>query len=172
MGRLGLSVCIVAALVCAAVAAAPGPDSSVGTMYARSSVVVRDGRTFSAKTLVRLRQGDAVKVTGQEGRYYRVVVDAGTGYVYQNKLTDEKPEDVAALLAAGPGAQRIELSELEAGGALRGLSPLAEDYARNAQVPEWAVQAVEGMGSRVIKPEELEMFQKEGRLGEYGEGVQ
>ena len=170
-----LLICVATASVLGlalVVTAAPEPATAPQrTMYARSSAVVRNGRTFSAAALARLKQGDAVQLLATEGRYYQVKVGDVTGWVYRNKLAADKPEDVADLLAGSPNSGSIELSELEAGGALRGLSPLAEDYAKAENVPPWAVQAVEAMGSRAVKPEDLELFQKQGKLGEYGEEV-
>lgn len=139
------------------------------TMYARFSTPVRSGRGLSAQTLGKLAQGEAVEVLGRAGNYFRVSYRGKPAYVYYNKLADEKPEDISALLGAGFAAEGIELTELEAGGALRGLSPMAENYAQASQVPEWAVAAVEAMQGRVVTADELEGFQREGRLGEYGE---
>ncbi|KPK62245.1 MAG: hypothetical protein AMK73_06420 [Planctomycetes bacterium SM23_32] len=140
------------------------------TMYARFSAPVRAERTLGAETLGTLSQGDAVQVTGREGSYYRVNYRGRAGWVYFNKLAGEKPEDVTGLLG-GLGGEGIRLTELEAGGALRGLSPMAESYAKAADVPRWAVDAVEAMQGRTITARQLEEFQREGGLGEYGEGV-
>lgn len=139
-------------------------------MYARVSAPVRSAQGLEAATLGRLKQGEAVQVAAREGRYYRLSYKGQTGYVYFNKLAEEKPEDVSALLGGGLG-EGIELTELEAGGALRGLAPMAENYAEGADVPEWAVEAVEEMQGRAVTADELEQFQREGGLGEYGEGV-
>jgi len=139
------------------------------TMYARFSTPVRSGRGLTASTIGTLQQAQAVSVQGREGSYYRVSLSGKTGYVYYNKLSADKPEDIAGLLASAPGSQGLQLSELEAGGALRGLSPMAENYAAGGEVPDWAVQAVEAMQARRITPQELEEFQREGGLGEYGE---
>jgi len=139
-------------------------------MYARTATPVRDGRTFSAATIGTLAQGQAVQVQARQGRYYRVTYAGRTGYVYYNKLADTKPEDVAALLARAPGAHGIRLTELQAGGALRGLSPMAENYVRARQVPQWAAGAVEAMQARAVTAQQLEAFQREGNLGEYAEG--
>lgn len=140
------------------------------TMYARISAPVRAGTGLSADTLGRLRQGEAVETAAREGRYYRVRYQGKAGYVYYNKLADQKPEDVSSLLSSGPGTEGIELSELEAGGALRGLSPMAQNYVEASDVPEWAVQAVEDMQGRAVSAQTLEQFQRAGGLGEYGEG--
>lgn len=140
-------------------------------MYARFSAPVRSGRTVSSRTIGTLRQGEGVQVAGREGRHYKVTYKGQTGWVYFNKLAREKPEDVENLLGGGLAAGGIELTELEAGGALRGLSPMAESYARQAEVPKWAVDAVEEMQARGITAYELEEFQQQGGLGEYGEGV-
>jgi hypothetical protein len=140
-------------------------------MYARTSVPIRSLRTLGAPMLGTLKQGEAVKVTGREGDYYRVIYDQHVGWVYYNKLTDQKPEDVSVALGGELSSQGIQLTEQEAGGALRGLSPMAENYAHEAQVPPWAVKAVEAMQARFISAQQLDQFQKEGGLGEYRGGT-
>lgn len=139
------------------------------TMYARLAVSVRSDRSLSAKVVAKLKQGQAVEVVGKERRHYKVRVAGQVGWVYYNKLAEEKPEDVAALLAGAPAGGAIELSELEAGGALRGLSPMAEGYAASRNIPAWAVQAVEQMQALKVTVEELDEFMKAGGLGEFGE---
>jgi hypothetical protein len=139
------------------------------TMYARTSATVREGKTLGSPVVARLGQGDAVDVKRKSGRHYEVSVGGKAGWVYYNKLTSEKPEDVAALLSRST-SQPIELTDVEAGGALRGLSPMAEDYAKSSDIPGWARGAVEDMQGLSIAAEELEAFAREGRLGEYGEG--
>ena len=139
------------------------------TMYARTAATVRADKTLSAPVVATLKQGDAVTVKAEEGRHYKVSVGGKEGWIYYNKLAGKKPENVAVLLSADPG-RPIVLTELEAGGALRGLSPMAENYAKSADIPQWAVQAVESMQGRVITAEDLDSFAREGRLGEYGEG--
>lgn len=147
-----------------------GGQALAETMYARTSAVMRSDRTLTAETVARLQQGDAVEVSGREGGYCRVTAGGRVGWVYFNKLASEKPEDIVALLSAGPTGG-IALAELEAGGALRGLSPMAESYAKAAKIPGWALRAVEQMGARKITAEDLERFQKQGGLGEYGGGA-
>ncbi len=139
------------------------------TMYARLSTPVRSDRTLSAATLGNLAQGEPVQVAGRQGNYYTVTYRGKPGYVYYNKLAEQKPEDIGDLLGAGPATRGIELTELEAGGAMRGLSQTAEDYAMASSIPAWAVQAVEKMQARAIQPDDLEAFQREAGLGEYAQ---
>jgi hypothetical protein len=162
--------CIRTAALAALVAAAAALPVLAETMYARFSTPVRADRALGAATFGTLQQGDAVQVTGREGSYYSVAYRGRTGWVYYNRLAGEEPEDVTALIG-GLGGEGIQLTELEAGGALRGLSPMAENYARAADIPRWAVDAVEAMQARSITAYEMEAFQKEGGLGEYGGGV-
>ena len=150
-------------------AAAPAAFSEI--MYARTSAEVRSDKTLSAQLVARLNQGDAVNVLLKSTSYCKVSIGAKEGWVYFNKLTAQKPEDVAALLARGPGGGAVKLTEIEAGGALRGLSPMAENYAKAADIPKWAVQAVEDMQSVKISDQELEGFARQGKLGEYGEAL-
>ncbi len=139
------------------------------TMYARASTPVRSAAGLTGTTVATLQQGQAVTVRGREGSYYRIAFPGGSGYVFHNRLSADRPEDIAGLLSRRPAARGLELSELEAGGALRGLSPMAENYAAAEDLPEWAVEAVRSMQERAVTPQELEEFQREGRLGEYGE---
>lgn len=146
------------------------PAAAVGeVMYARTSAPVRAARTLGAATLATLAQAEAVQVTGRETGYFRVSYRGQVGWVYFNKLTLQRPENVSALLSRGLPGGAIKLTELEAGGALRGLSPMAENYAREAAAPAWAVKAVEDMQGRAVTPGELERFQQEGGLGEYAQ---
>ena len=140
------------------------------TMYARFSTPVRSGRTLSATTIGTLQQGEAVQVSGREENYFHVLYQGQEGYVYYNKLDDKKPEDVASLLSGQPGAQGIKLTEMEAGGALRGLSPMAENYAQASDVPKWATDAVEAMQARQVSLQQLDEFQRAGHIGEYSVG--
>ena len=137
------------------------------TMYARYSTPVRAGRTLGSATLGTLAQGQAVQVVGRDGRYFRTVYAGTTGWVYYNKLADTKPEDVSAALGGDLSPGGLELTELESGGALRGLSPMAENYAEAAEIPKWAVDAVEQMQERGVTARELDDFEREGGLGEY-----
>lgn len=143
--------------------------ASARQMYARMDAEVREGRSLSARVVARLKQGDTVRTLERSGRHYRVSVNGTTGWIYFNKLTEDKPEDISALLGGGPATGGAELSEMEAGGAVRGLSPEAEKYSTAKDIPEWAVPAVENMQARKISADELESFAREGGLGEYGE---
>ena len=138
-------------------------------MYARMQTEVRESRSFGAKVVARLQQGDPVRVLEKSGRHYRVSADGREGWIYYNKLTADRPEDISALLGSGPSTEGMDLSETEAGGAIRGLSPAAEQYALAEQIPQWAVQAVERMQKRKPTPDQLDSFARQGGLGEYME---
>jgi len=156
----------VALLATGLVLARPGHAE---TMYARFPTSVRSERSLSAEVVKELRQGDRVQILAREGRHYKVRADGEEGWVYFNKLTDKKPEDVMSLLSSGLGGAGIELTELEAGGAVRGLSRSARSYVAAGNVPDWVVRAVEEMQAMKITSAELEAFKRAGRLGEYGE---
>lgn len=156
------TIAIAALLAC-------GRAPAARTMYARMRTEVRDSRSFGAQVVTRLKQGDAVRVVEKSGRHYRVAVAGREGWIYYNKLTSEKPEDISALLGSGPSTAGMDLSEMEAGGALRGLSPAAEQYALAEKIPDWAVRAVERMHEMKATPEDLDAFARRGGLGEYME---
>jgi len=156
-------------LIAAGLFLALAPAIHAKTMYARTSTEVRSDKTLSAQVVARLNQGDAVAVLEQSGQHYRVSAGGKEGWVYFNKLADEKPEDITEALASASGSG-MELTETQAGGALRGLSPAAEKYAASAtDIPKWARQAVEDMQARRPAPKDLNEFARAGRLGEYGE---
>jgi len=139
------------------------------TMYARTSVKVRAEKKLSSDVVAELEQGDPVQTLQKLGRHYRVRIGEKEGWVYYNKLTAEQPEDLTLLLTGATGTVEVELTEIEAGGALRGLSPMAKKYAENEDIPAWALQAVENMQSLKLSDKELDAFAREGGLGEYGE---
>lgn len=146
-----------------------GSGVAAERMYARMQTEVRESRSFGARVVARLKQGDPVRVIERSGRHYRVSASGAEGWIYYNKLTAEKPEDISALLGSSPSTGGMDLSEMEAGGALRGLSPAAEKYTRASKIPEWTLQAVERMQRRKPTPAELDSFARQGGLGEYME---
>ena len=162
MRKCACVLAVLAFVVCAGASLAE-------TMYARTSAKVREHTRLGARVIATLKQGDGVEVIEKSARHYRVSVMGRQGWVYYNKLAQQKPEDVATLLAQKPRLQHVSLDEIEAGGALRGLSPMAENYAKTAELPPWAKQAVEDMQSQKVTGDELEAFAREGGLGEYGE---
>jgi hypothetical protein len=139
-------------------------------MYARTTTLVRDGTDLNAQAVTELKQGQAAEVLERGDRHYRVSAGGKTGWVYYNKLTDKRPEDVASALAGSPETQGITLAELKTGGAMRGLSPTGQDYAQAANIPQWARDAVDGMRARNVTAKELDAFARAGPLGEYSEG--
>jgi len=161
----GRKVLICAGLVLAGAASAVLAE----TMYARTSAQVRAEKSLSSGVVVGLEQGDAVEVLDKADRHYRVRVGNKEGWVYYNKLSEERPEDVATLLSAGARTGGVQLTEVEAGGALRGLAPVAKLYALDVEAPDWAVQAVDNMQRLQFSQKELDDFAREGHLGEYAE---
>lgn len=144
--------------------------ASAKTMYARTRTKVRDGTRLSSQVIGELAQGDAVQTQGMVGKYYKVLFGGNVGYVYHNKLTEDKPEDIAVALARDPATRALKLAELETGGAMRGLSKTGMKYADKAHIPQWARNSVDQMRARAISAEHLEAFARSGRLGEYAEG--
>lgn len=65
------------------------------TMYAKSSVNVRDLPTSDGNKLGKLSEGAEVKVTGQcnETKWYQIEYDGKVGYVSNSYLTTEKPKE-------------------------------------------------------------------------------
>lgn len=82
------------------------------TMYAKSSVNVRNLPAKDGEKLGGLETAQEVKVTGQckETAWYRIEFDGGIGYVSANYLLDEKPVAQAGQLA-DPNAATYDLGD-------------------------------------------------------------
>lgn len=90
-----------------------------GTMYAVSSVNIREQPTIESNIIGKLSYGDEIEVTGScDNGWYRVVQNGQEAYIIENLLSDSKPENVASSLYEGfiindGGVSDIWMFELE-----------------------------------------------------------
>ena len=93
-------------------------DISV-TMYAVSSVNIREQPTIESNIIGKLSYGDEIEVTGNcDNGWYRVVQNGQEAYILENLLSDRKPETVVSssykgFIVNNGGVSDVWLLELE-----------------------------------------------------------
>jgi hypothetical protein len=144
-----------------------------GVAIAADEIVVKaksaeiwPGKTGLAKPVATVSNGDRVTVLAREnGSWLRVRTAGGQqGYVKEGALSG------LALTAGGrPVSGSASSSGLNAGNAIKGLEKSAEDFARQKNISQRAVNAVNhqlDLRKRLEDdPAEYEQFQKSGRVG-------
>ncbi len=137
------------------------------TVYTRrDGVTIRRGEDRTAPTLVELDAGAALEVLARETGWLQVRTPAGdTGYVSPLHVTTDRPEPQrqrrGIVLAddLGPG-ERADVT------AIRGLSPVSEEYAADAAIPSEIVRQVEQMEERgeAVTQSRIDQFLREGGI--------
>lgn len=135
------------------------------TVYAkRDGAEVRAGTDRQAALVEELRQGDELTVLATEGVRLRVRTPAGNeGYIARLHVTDERPR--TQTRRPGFGVQdTMGPSERADVAAIRGLNPVAEEYAASENVPREVVDDIRRMEtlSASITDSELNAFLTEG----------
>ena len=101
---------------------------------------LKSDKSASATTVSEILRGTKLKVLNKgDGRWMQVAIADKpnvTGWIYFNKLVDEKPKDVKNHLAFGGG---IQTSDLETGGAIRGLKKVSQNYASEKGMSKRAI---------------------------------
>jgi hypothetical protein len=101
---------------------------------------LKSDKRASATTVSEILRGTKLKVLNKgDGRWMQVAIADKpnvTGWIYFNKLVDEKPKDVKNHLAFGGG---IQTSDLETGGAIRGLKKVSANYASEKGISKRAI---------------------------------
>lgn len=101
---------------------------------------LKEDKTVEAKTVTELKRGEELKIVEPgDGRWLKVALtrDANVaGWIYFNKIVDEKPKDVGEHLAFGGG---ITTSDMETGNSIRGLKKASQSYAAKKKVTQKAI---------------------------------
>jgi hypothetical protein len=102
---------------------------------------LKSDKRASATTVSEILRGTKLKVLNKgDGRWMQVAIADKpnvTGWIYFNKLVDKKPKDVKNHLAFGGG---IQTSDLETGGAIRGLKKVSQNYASEKGISKRAIR--------------------------------
>jgi uncharacterized protein YgiM (DUF1202 family) len=123
-----------------------------------------------SKVIGKLRKGTPVEVNKKSGRFFQVSTSSKTGWIFRFKLTKKAPSSSGGggdVLGTLGGDQRMATRESRSGSSIRGLSPISEEHARKKGATRENIQAVKDMESFEVRPEEMDQFLEEGKLGEY-----
>lgn len=127
----------------------------------------------SSKTVSDLPVGAELRVLKSESRWYRVRTASGKeGWIYRGKVSDTPPqketEDTGDLFAGMQGS-RIGADEAQTSRSIRGLSKETEAYAKERGTPEAYKKALDQVLAVTVTPKELEIFLRNGKIGEYAQ---
>ena len=92
--------------------------------------------------------------------------------MYRGRLSRTPPEEETqkqeegGLFAFVPGS-KIQADEADTARSIRGLSSETEEYARNSGTPAEYKRALDRVLAMSVSERELEMFLREGKIGEY-----
>lgn len=144
------------------------------TWYVKKSATKLQAEASArSEVLGKLQKGAPVKVKKKSGKFFQVSAGGKTGWVFRFKLTKKAPagggQDDGDVLSALGGDQKMAARESASGSSIRGLSPISEQHARKKGATEESIQAVKNMENFKVRPEELDRFLEEGKLGEYSQ---
>lgn len=147
--------------------------ASAETWYVKkSSTKLQAKASARSKVLGKLQKGTPVKIKSKSGKFFQVSAGGKTGWIFRFKLTKKAPAGAQAdgdVLAALGGNQKMAARESASGSSIRGLSPISEQHARKKGATDESIQAVKNMETFKVRPEELDRFLEEGKLGEYSQ---
>lgn len=142
-------------------------NQSEGTVYARrDGSAVRAGAARTSATIGEYNAGTPFAVLAREpGRLQVRTPDGSVGYISPLNVTDEAPRQQRSSRGIfvsddlGPG-ERADVT------AIRGLSPVSEQYATDAAIPDEVVAQVRAMEQRGegITDAEVDRFMDEGGI--------
>jgi uncharacterized protein YgiM (DUF1202 family) len=135
-------------------------------------------RSLSSETVAEVRRGTELTVLTFENRWYHVTApDGKTGWIFRGKVSSEPvagiDEDsgsggIGGLLGGLTGST-IEAQSADSSRSIRGLSPEAEEYARQTGTPAESQAALDMVLSQTVDKTEIDQFLKEGKIGEYAD---
>ncbi|MBI1291897.1 hypothetical protein GC173_11740 [bacterium] len=138
-----------------------GPSQTV--YVKRATAELRKGPSASDSVVATLKQGEALTVVAAEPARLKVKTATGLeGFITRINVSDSKPSGVS-------GGQLIVASNTSTttganAASIRGLSPMAEKYAKDLKISEDAVEDVKKMekvGDQ-ISPAQVASFAREG----------
>jgi len=159
--KLFVIVCTVLVLLSPTLAAA---DTAVVRVLKAS---IKESPSIQARTVAEARRGDKLEVVKKEGSWYMVrLPDARTGWVFEYSVdTVKQATKEEDLFGEIEGPSRIEVAEATSASAIRGLSQPARVYAKNHDLQERYVRAVEEMGAYSVTQDEVDRFLREEQVG-------
>lgn len=132
----------------------------------------------SSETIADLPFGSQLKVITYEKRWYNVSTpDKKTGWVYRGWVSSEPPEpevesgeeDSLGSLLGDSSESSIQADSANSSRSIRGLSPEAEEYAKQSGSPKKCRDALDSVLSMKTENNDIEKFLRKGKIGEYAE---
>lgn len=142
-------------------------------------VKLKAQRKSSSQTIAELKPGLKLNVIKYEKRWYNVTAPGGkTGWVYRGRVSKEKPEieeeksdddgSIGSLFGDSSGSS-IKADSASSSRSIRGLSPEAEEYARQSGSPKECRDALDSVLAQKTESRDVETFLRQGKIGEYAE---
>ena len=151
--------------------AVPGGLSAQTLYVKKSGTKLRSKDSAKAEVIAKLAKGTPIKVTRKGKKFYKVKTAKNqTGWIFKFKLTAKAPSGSSGkgdFLGALGGQQKMAANASSSDSSIRGLSPIAENRAREKGVPNENIEAVKQMENFRITSKELDDFLLPGKLGEY-----
>lgn len=142
-----------------------------------SGAKLQADKSASSNTLETLSIGSALTVLSKKGSWYEVSAPSGKeGWIYRGKVSKTPPASSQSGEGSGMGDLMSSLggSSINAGTAdtsrsIRGLSPEAEEYAKQTDTPEEYRKALDETLSISVSDKDIEQLLKDGGIGEYAD---
>jgi uncharacterized protein YgiM (DUF1202 family) len=134
---------------------------------------LKAGHSASSETISELDIGTKLTVLKEENRWYQVRTAAGReGWIYRGKVSNAPPqketEDTGNLFAGMQGSD-ISADEAQTSRSIRGLSKETEQYAKQRKTPEVYQKALDEVLVMKVTSKDLEIFLRNGKIGEYAQ---
>ena len=152
-----------------------GPET---VWVSSTSAKLKAKNQSSSDTVAALSVGLKLSVIAFEKRWYNVSTpDKKTGWVYRGWVSTEPPEqevesddeDSLGSLLGDSSDSSIEADSADSTRSIRGLSPEAEEYAKQSGSPKKCKDALDSLLSMRTKNRDVETFLKKGKIGQYAE---
>ena len=148
------------------------PAFAGGTMWVTSDKArLKSKPKASSTTFSTIPVGAEVSVLESKNRWYRVRISSGEkGWMYRGKLSDTPPtkeSEESDNLFSSMQSSSISADEAQTSRSIRGLSKETEQYARKRGTPEAYKNALDQVLAIRITDQEVDLFLKEGKIGEY-----
>lgn len=139
-----------------------------------AGTVLKSEAAVTSADILPLKVGDKVTVLESSGRWLKVETPAKeTGWVFAGRLSTTAPvAEVAAsddIFAASAQQSQIEIAQADSARSVRGLSAETASYAKERGTPQEYRQALDQILARRVSKEELTVFMRDGKLGEYAQ---
>jgi uncharacterized protein YgiM (DUF1202 family) len=134
---------------------------------------LKTDRSASSRTVSELPVGTELNVVKSENRWYQVRTASGEeGWIYRGKVSNVPPAketaDTVDLFAKMQGSG-ISADEAHTSRSIRGLSKETEQYAKHRGTPQAYRQALNQVLALRVTSKDVEMFLRNGKIGEYAQ---